>query len=98
MTPVRHYNRARRNTGEQFVAWHRPDHFILPLVAPFFADRFATMRWTILTPDASVAWDLKQLSYGPGVPASQAPQGDDLEAFWKTYYASIFLRSKQADS
>lgn len=85
------FRKVESDDGEdRFVAWHRPDHFVLPLVAPFFADRFATMRWTILTPDASVAWDLKRLSFGPGVPSSDAPKGDDLEAFWKTYYASIF--------
>jgi DNA polymerase len=77
-------------TGEHFVAWHRPDHLIVPGVGPWFACRFAIMRWTILTPDASVSWDLQSLSYGPGVPASSAPAGDPLEELWKTYYASIF--------
>jgi DNA polymerase len=77
-------------TGEQMIAWHRPDHLIVPAIGPWFARRFPIMRWTILTPDASVAWDLKTLHYGPGVPRSAAPAGDDLEDLWKTYYASIF--------
>ncbi len=77
-------------TGEQMIAWHRPDHLIVPAVGPWFARRFPIMRWTILTPDASVAWDLESLHYGPGVPRSAAPVGDDLEDLWKTYYASIF--------
>ncbi len=76
--------------GEQFIAWHRPDHWIVPEVGPWFARRFPIMRWTILTPDASVAWDLRSLSYGPGMPASAAPSPDELEGLWKTYYASIF--------
>jgi DNA polymerase len=81
---------VQEDFGDQFIAWHRPDHLIVPAVGPWFARRFPTMRWTILTPDASVAWDLHQLCYRPGVPASAAPQGDALEELWKTYYASIF--------
>ncbi len=75
---------------ESFVAWHRPDHRIVRLAAPFFARRFRGMDWTILTPDESASWNQTQLQYGPGVPANEAPQGDALEELWKTYYASIF--------
>jgi probable DNA metabolism protein len=84
---------ADQNAGpaaEQFVAWHRPDHYIVRLTAPFFARRFAALTWAILTPDDSVAWDGRELTFGPGVPASEAPTGDDLEALWRTYYANIF--------
>jgi DNA polymerase len=75
---------------ERFVAWHRPDHFIVRLTAPFFRSRFATMRWTILTPDDSVSWEDGELRYGPGVAKDAAPDADDLESLWKTYYANIF--------
>ena len=47
------------------------------------------MRWSILTPDRSVFWDTRELHFGPGVPRSQAPQGDDLEDLWRTYYERI---------
>ncbi len=76
--------------GDRYVAWHRPDHYIVPLAAPFFARRFDVMRWAILTPDESVAWDGQQLVYSPGVPRGEAPSGDELETLWKTYYANIF--------
>jgi DNA polymerase len=76
--------------AERYVAWHRPDHRILRHVAPFFARRFPAMHWSILTPDESVVWDGTTLEFGPGVPASAAPQGDDLEDLWRTYYGSIF--------
>lgn len=98
--------RFRRVEGperEHFIAWHQPDHLIVPLVAPFFQDRFASMDWTILTPDASVKWDGDQLDFGPGVPRSQAPKQDELEALWKTYYRAIFnparikLKAMQAE-
>jgi DNA polymerase len=75
---------------EQFVAFHRPDHLILPAAGPWFARRFAIMHWTIFTPDASVAWDTRSLHFGPGAPASVITQEDELEELWKTYYASIF--------
>ncbi len=84
------FRRLEVNGVEEFIAWHRPDHLIVPHVAPFFADRFAPMRWTILTPDASVSWDTRRLTYGPGVAVSTAPNQDPLEEIWKTYYASIF--------
>lgn len=78
------------NHQKSYIAWHRPDHYIVRLTAPFFRDRFSVMNWTILTPDDSVSWDGHQLCFAPGVPASQAPAPDELEALWRTYYGSIF--------
>ncbi len=49
-----------------FVAWHRPDHFVVRKVAPFFSRRFKAMNWTILTPDESVSWDQHELNYFEG--------------------------------
>jgi DNA polymerase len=85
--------RFRRVTGsepEQFVAWHRPDHYVVEAVAPWFAERFASMRWSILTPDRSAHWDGQKIRYSPGVPRSEAPDGDALEGLWREYYRSIF--------
>lgn len=76
--------------GENFIAWHRPDHRIVRLAAPFFSRRFVAMNWSILTPDESVTWDQRELVYGPGVPVTEAPRDDELEDLWRTYYASIF--------
>lgn len=76
--------------GTHFIAWHRPDHKILPLVAPFFGRRFAVMRWAILTPDQSVHWDGEKLQYGTGVPQSEAPDEDGLEDLWRSYYRATF--------
>jgi uracil-DNA glycosylase len=75
---------------EEYVAWHRPDHRIVDAMGPWFTARFGSMRWSILTPERSAHWDLHELSYGPGIPRSEAPQGDALEALWKDYYGSIF--------
>jgi uracil-DNA glycosylase len=79
-----------RQVGDRYVAWHRPDHFIVDRMAPWFAERFGSMKWSILTPDRSAHWDLAELTFGPGVPASEAPSDDELEELWRAYYASIF--------
>ena len=84
------FRRVERGGIEDFVAWHQPDHFIVERLAPWFVDRFGSMRWSILTPDRSAYWDMQALRFGPGVPRSEAPEGDALEELWKSYYASIF--------
>lgn len=84
------FKRIEDDDGHHFVAWHRSDHLIVPFVAPFFADRFSDMRWTIMTPDASVSWDRDQLRFGAGTPRREAPAVDELEDLWREYYRSIF--------
>jgi probable DNA metabolism protein len=76
--------------GPRFVAWFEPDHHIVRANASFFIDRFASMHWSILTPEVSIHWDGKTLEEGPGATKSDAPGGDPIEDVWKTYYASIF--------
>jgi len=83
-----------REIGEEearrFVAWFEPDHHIVRANADFFLDRFASMRWSILTPDLSLHWDDETLQEGPGATRHDAPSGDPLEQTWRTYYASTF--------
>lgn len=86
---VRFRNVVRDNV-EHFITWHRPDHRIVRRIAPFFARRFKAMNWTILTPSESVVWDQHELQFGPGVARSEAPDSDELEDLWLTYYGSIF--------
>lgn len=42
--------------GPLYVAWFEPEHHIVQAVAPFFVQRFANMRWAILTPQCSLRW------------------------------------------
>lgn len=72
------------------VAWFEPGHHIVRATAPFFARRFAQMRWAILTPEACVRWDGRRLEFGPGARRDEAPPADAAEQLWLTYYASIF--------
>lgn len=76
--------------GSRYVAWFEPEHHIVRANAAFFVNRFASMRWSILTPDVSLHWDGATLSEGPGATRADAPEGDPTEEVWKTYYASIF--------
>ncbi|MDK2747928.1 MAG: UdgX family uracil-DNA binding protein [Brevundimonas sp.] len=76
--------------GEAWVAWFEPAHRVVERTAPFFQRRFTTMRWSILTPDGSAHWDTETLSFGPPATRDMAPAEDEIEAFWKTYYASTF--------
>lgn len=84
------FRKIENEDGEVYVAWHEPEHPILPYVAPFFQDRFSLMDWTILTPEESVRWNRKELIWGPGVAQENGPQSDKLEDLWGCYYKSIF--------
>ena len=84
------FHKTSDEQGERFVAWYRPDHLIVRLAAPFFADRFSSMRWSILTPDLCAHWDGQQLSYSAGVENSTAMTDSEVEELWRTYYAAVF--------
>ncbi|CAN5336663.1 UdgX family uracil-DNA binding protein [soil metagenome] len=76
--------------GEWYIAWFEPEHHIAEAAAPFFVRRFASMRWSILTPEQSVHWDGKQLTTSGPATRDEAPDEDVLESLWRRYYASIF--------
>jgi DNA polymerase len=76
--------------GEHFIAWFEPEHHILRANTGFFIRRFASQRWTILTPGASAHWDGEALHILPGATKADAPGEDPLEATWQAYYAAIF--------
>lgn len=93
MHKMRAFLRFREVSGGEwprYVAWFEPEHHIARTNAGFFVRRFASMRWSILTPDLSLHWDGEALSEGPGASKADAPDGDPVEEVWKTYYASIF--------
>lgn len=85
------FREAPDGDGEpRFIAWFEPEHHILRTNAGFFVRRFATMRWSILTPDGSIHWDGETLLEGPPASRGDAPEGDPIEEVWKTYYGSTF--------
>ena len=84
--------------GERYAAFYKPDHLIVRATSPFFARRFPSMRWSILTPDLCVHHDDGQLTYTEGVLHDPLPQQDSQQQLWETYYANTFnparLRTK----
>ena len=90
MTAFVRFRQVEDGDGERYVAWFEPEHHILHRVSSFFVDRFAAMRWSILTPDRSLHWDKTTLTFGPALSRSEAPTGDDFEAWWRSYYRSTF--------
>ncbi|WP_313808996.1 UdgX family uracil-DNA binding protein [Sphingobium sp.] len=76
--------------GRRFIAWFEPEHHIVRANAGFFVRRFASMRWSILTPEISIHWDGGTLSEGPGATRDDAMADDPVEDIWKGYYAAIF--------
>jgi uracil-DNA glycosylase len=84
------FRRVEDAGQEIFVAWHEPQHFIVKKAVPFFVRRFGAMRFSILTPKGCAHWNLQQLVFTAGVSSENAPKEDEMERFWKTYYASVF--------
>jgi probable DNA metabolism protein len=90
MTAFVRFRRVEADGVERYVAWFEPEHHILRRVSDFFVKRFASMAWSILTPEGTIHWDGGSLAFGPGVPRDQAPGEDALEDWWLTYYRAIF--------
>lgn len=83
--------RAIKAGGDMaYVAWFEPPHSVVERTAPFFARRFPAMRWAILTPDRCAHWDRRSLTFTPGVGRRSAPDHDELEELWRSYYANSF--------
>ena len=84
------FREMQDNDGARFVAWFEPDHHIVRANAGFFVRRFASMRWSILTPELSIHWDGERLEESPGASKADTPGGDPVEEIWKSYYAATF--------
>ena len=84
--------RSSKTTARpRFVAWFEPEHHIVRANAGFFVRRFASMRWSILTPGGDHPLGRRDADRGSGLrPGPMRPDGDPVEEVWKTYYASIF--------
>jgi uracil-DNA glycosylase len=65
--------RATGGEDDPYVAWFEPEHPVAERVAPFFARRFSSMRWSILTPDRCVHWDGSRCGTPPGCRAPRLP-------------------------
>jgi len=84
------FHKKETSEGELYVAWFEPQHFILKRGTPFFAERFANMRWIIATPIGTASWDTKVLTFGPARPKPDRLEDSVLDGLWRTYYRTIF--------
>ena len=75
----------------RYVAWFEPEHRVLPTLAGFFRRRYATLAWSILTPELAMHYEGEgAVWFGPGASAADAPRGDAFEEAWRVYYRNIF--------
>lgn len=84
------FRQVETEAGIRHVAWFEPDHHIEEAEADFFVRRFASLRWTIVTPRRTVGWDGQALSFGPGGHRADVPPDDAVEPLWRAYYGAIF--------
>ncbi len=84
------FKRAEIDGVETYVAWHKPEHLIMELGTPFFVRRFGDKPWSIFSADGSAHWNLKTLTFGPGMSQQEFAHEDPFDDVWKTYYKSIF--------
>jgi DNA polymerase len=84
------FRQVETESGPRHVAWFEPEHHIEEAEAGFFIRRFAGMRWSIVTPKRSIAWDGERLAVGPGGNRAEVPPDDAVEPLWRAYYAAIF--------
>jgi probable DNA metabolism protein len=75
---------------EVYAAWHEPHHFTVERASPFFARRFGSMKFSILTPKGCAHWDHHELTFSEPAERAAAPTADDMEEYWLLYYRSIF--------
>ncbi len=85
------FRKVESDGKENFIAWYEPDYHTVEAGTPFFARRFATMDWAILTPERCAYHEANgELRFGPGADRASAPADDELEDLWRRYYASTF--------
>lgn len=84
------FRQVETEAGMRHIAWFEPDHHIEEAEAGFFVRRFASLRWSIVTPRRSVHWDGQEIAFGPGGRRADLPPEDAVEPLWRAYYAAIF--------
>jgi DNA polymerase len=84
------FREVETEDGARFVAWFEPQHWIVEAAAPFFVDRFASMQWSIVTPDKTARWDGAALTFDVGGRRRDVPAEDARDADWRAYYAAMF--------
>lgn len=90
MTAFVRFKRVPDSDDEHFIAWYEPQHRILRRTSSFFIDRFANMRFSILTPDLTLHWDRNVECFVPGLRKEDGVPEDAVEDWWRRYYTAVF--------
>ncbi len=90
MTAFVRFRVLEDDDGPCSVAWYEPAHNVLRRTAPFFIDRFASLRFSIITPDLALHWDRRSARFEPGLDRASVPRADAMEDWWKRYYRATF--------
>ena len=77
-----------------YLGWYAPAHFVLESNAQLLTRRFANLRWTILTPDATAHWDGADLRFGPGLDPALVPDDAALASQWRDYGPDILATAR----
>ncbi len=90
MTAFVRFREAATPDGSLFLAWYEPRHHTLRRTSGFFIDRFASMRFSILTPQLTFHWNGDRAIFSAGMRREDTATEDAVEAWWRRYYAAIF--------
>lgn len=86
--------RFRALQDGSWAAFHRPDHWIVPLAVPHFANRFGDSRFVIATPKGTALHvPGEAVRFGPAASDPGRELGE-FEELWNTYYANIYNPSR----
>ena len=89
-----------RSIGDNiYYASIKPDHFILPILAPFFVERFADQRWIIhdRRREMAAVYDLRAWTITERAAAdlpAVSPQEDSTQKLWQCFFDSIAVRER----
>jgi uracil-DNA glycosylase len=90
MTAFVRFRVVHDDDGDHCLSWYQPEHRTLRRTASFFIDRFARLRFSILTPDLTLHWDGVAQHFSPGRSREEVPAEDAVEASWQRYYNATF--------
>jgi probable DNA metabolism protein len=87
--------------SELYYSSIEPDHNILTIIAPHFADRFSNQRWIIHDIKRGLAvmyngesWVLSPMDNTAAQQLLSAPDGI-YEKLWKTYYSTVAIKERE---
>lgn len=77
-----------------YLGWYAPEHYVVEANAQLLARRFPGLRFVLLTPDDSAAWDGTALRFGAGLDAAAVPDDAALAAQWHDWGADILDQAR----